>query len=56
MISGKRFSKLLTKKARKEFGKFMNGQTISENPRDKNDCLIQDDDVLRFIKRLPVVD
>lgn len=54
MVKLKRIKEVLNKKAYKSFEKFMRGQTMSF---DKNgDTIVYDDDFIRFIYKLPVVD
>ena len=48
-IKFKRIEEVLTKKAYKDFCKFMEGQTCGMEG-------VYEDDFLRWIKRLPVID
>ena len=48
-IKEKRIKEILKPKVYKEFCKYMNGQTMDMEG-------IYDDDFLRFVKKLPVID
>ena len=48
-IKFKRIEQVLTKKAYKDFCKFMEGQTVSVEG-------VYEDDFLRWIQQLPVID
>ena len=48
-IKFKRIEQVLTKKAYKDFCKFMDGQTVSIEG-------VYEDDFLRWIQKLPVID
>lgn len=49
VIKSERIKEILTKKALKEFSHFMFGQTITTEG-------VYDDDFLRFVKQLQVID
>ena len=53
-IAFKRIEEVLSKKAMKDFREFMSGQTVEGNK--KGETLVFEEDFIRWMNKLPVID